>query len=65
MDKKTKRGGMGFLSTLTLIFVVLKLLGLIDWPWLWVLSPIWIFVLLIAAVFGVILVAGRIKKGRW
>lgn len=65
MDKKTKRGGMGFLSTLTLIFVVLKLLGLIDWPWLWVLSPIWIFVLLIAAVFGAILVAGRIKKGRW
>ncbi|HIT07720.1 MAG TPA: hypothetical protein IAB55_01365 [Candidatus Merdivicinus faecavium] len=65
MDKKTKRGGMGFLSTLTLIFVVLKLLGLIDWPWLWVLSPIWIPVLLIAAVFGVILVAGRIKKGRW
>lgn len=65
MDKKATRGGMGFLSTLTLIFVVLKLLGLIDWPWLWVLSPIWIFVLLIAAVFGVILVAGRIKKGRW
>ncbi len=65
MDKKTKRGGMGFLSTLTLIFVVLKLLGLIDWPWLWVLSPIWIPVLLIAAIFGVILVAGRIKKGRW
>lgn len=65
MDKKTTRGGMGFLSTLTLIFVVLKLLGLIDWPWLWVLSPIWIPVLLIAAVFGVILVAGRIKKGRW
>lgn len=65
MDKKATRGGMGFLSTLTLIFVVLKLLGLIDWPWLWVLSPIWIFVLLIAAVFGAILVAGRIKKGRW
>ena len=65
MDKKTKRGGMGFLSTLTLIFVVLKRLGLIDWPWLWVLSPIWIPVPLIAAIFGVILVAGRIKKGRW
>lgn len=65
MDKKATRGGMGFLSTLTLIFVVLKLLGLIDWPWLWVLSPIWIPVLLIAAVFDVILVAGRIKKGRW
>lgn len=65
MDKKTKRGGMGFLSTLTLIFVVLKLLGLIDWPWLWVLSPIWISALLIAVIFGAILVAGRIKKGRW
>lgn len=65
MDKRTTRGGMGFLSTLTLIFVVLKLLKLIDWPWLWVLSPIWIPALLIAAVFGVILAAGRVKKGRW
>lgn len=29
-------------SILLLIFLVMKLDGQIDWPWLWVLSPIWI-----------------------
>lgn len=31
---------MGFLEVLTLIFVVLKLLGKIDWSWWVVLSPV-------------------------
>jgi len=38
---------------LTLIFIVLKLTGNIDWSWWWVLSPIWISVL--AVISGVIL----------
>ncbi len=65
MDKKVKSGGMGFLSVLTLILVVLKLTGLIDWPWIWVLSPVWIFGLFLIIVFAVILIGGRIKKGKW
>lgn len=31
--------GMSFFSVLGLIFVVLKLVGKIDWSWWWVLSP--------------------------
>lgn len=27
---------------LTVIFVILKLAGVIAWTWLWVLSPLWI-----------------------
>jgi hypothetical protein len=47
MAEKTKTvvvrsGGIGFLGILTLIFITLKLTGHITWPWLWVLSPIWI-----------------------
>lgn len=38
---------MGFVDIITIIFVILKLLGLITWSWVWVLSPIWIAVLLI------------------
>ena len=34
--------GMGFFSVLSLIFIVLKLCNIIQWSWLWVLSPIWI-----------------------
>lgn len=35
-------GGLGLVSVLTILFVVLKLVGVISWSWIWVLSPIWI-----------------------
>lgn len=62
---KTRKGGMGFISALTLIFIVLKLTGYISWPWMWVLSPVWVSISLIAVAFAVILVGGRIAKGKW
>ena len=34
--------GGGFTGLLTIVFITLKLLGKIDWSWLWVLSPLWI-----------------------
>lgn len=34
------KSGLGFASVLTIVFVVLKLVGTIDWSWWWVLSPI-------------------------
>lgn len=33
---------MGILDVVAIIFIILKILGLIQWSWLWVLSPIWI-----------------------
>lgn len=30
---------MGFLEILTLVFIALKLMGVIDWGWLTVMSP--------------------------
>lgn len=42
---------MGICSVLGLIFVTLKLTGVIAWSWLWVLSPFWgpiaLFVILV------------------
>lgn len=38
---------MGFISALTLVFIVLKLCGVIAWSWWWVVSPIIIEVLMI------------------
>ena len=32
---------MGFMSTLTLIFIVLKLVGVIDWSWWLVFMPVY------------------------
>lgn len=50
-SKKTaSSGGIGFVGVLQIVFIVLKLCGLITWSWLWVLSPLWI-----SLVIGVLL----------
>jgi len=36
------KSGIDTIKILTIIFVALKVLGLIQWSWLWVFSPIWI-----------------------
>lgn len=33
---------VGFGGLLAIVFIVLKLTGVIAWSWLWVLSPLWI-----------------------
>ena len=40
--KTTVSGGIGFTGALTILFIALKLCGVIDWAWKWVLAPIWI-----------------------
>lgn len=47
-------GGV-FPALLTTLFVGLKLTNYISWPWVWVLSPLWI-PLLLWLVFAVIFV---------
>ena len=32
--------GIGFTGLLTIVFITLKLCGIINWSWWWVLSPI-------------------------
>ena len=57
MSKETtSSGGMGFLSTLTLIFVVLKLTDVIDWSWWWVFSPFWIGIPILLIFLVIVLV---------
>lgn len=40
----------GFLGTLTIVFIVLKLTHNIEWSWWWVLSPLWIPLLLVIVI---------------
>ena len=51
-----KSKGLGLLPILGLIFVVLKLTRIIDWSWLWVLSPFWIDVAVAVILFVVIII---------
>ena len=52
MNDKQASVGTNFASLLTIVFIVLKLCGVITWSWWWVLSPLWM-----SAIFWVILVA--------
>ena len=61
-NEKTTSGGIGFGSLLLLTFIILKLVGVIDWSWWWVLSPIWIPVVLLLAVSVLLFVVYRIVK---
>ena len=51
-----------FLVVLTAVFVALKLAGVIAWSWGWVLSPIWIGLLLIAVIILGLLALAKIAS---
>jgi len=46
-------GGIGFSGLLTIVFIVLKLLNVIQWSWWWVLSPLWIPLALVLAIYAI------------
>jgi hypothetical protein len=58
MDNKnvSTGNGIGFCGVLTLIFITLKLIGIINWSWWWVLSPLWIPVAIALFIILIILV---------
>lgn len=37
-----ERSGLSLPTVVLVVFVILKLVGVIAWSWWWVLSPIWI-----------------------
>jgi hypothetical protein len=53
---------MGFLEVLTLIFITLKLVGSITWPWVWVLAPLWIGYAVLGAIFILIFIIAVIAS---
>lgn len=60
MSSQNTSGGIGVGGALGIAFIVLKLTGVIDWSWWWVLSPFWgsfalvILVILIVVAFGLV-----------
>lgn len=49
-SSKSSSSGIGFGGALTILFIGLRLGGLIDWSWWWVLSPLWIPLAVVALV---------------
>lgn len=64
-NSSSSSSGIGFPGLLTVLFIGLKLTGHITWPWIWVLSPLWISALIgltiLAIVFIIALVSGVFK----
>lgn len=52
---RSQSTGMGLTGWLTLLFIALKLTGVIDWSWWWVLSPIWISATVVIGLLAVVL----------
>ena len=65
-DKKVevKAGGegIGFSGLLTIAFIVLKLCKIIDWPWIWVVSPLWIGFAIVIVLLIIFVVVKAILK---
>ena len=47
-------GGIGFCGLLTILFIGLKLVHVIDWSWWWVLSPLWVPLALVFGIIGIV-----------
>lgn len=58
METKTTSSGIGLTGLVFIVFLVLKLTHVIDWPWLWVTAPLWIPL----AIALVLLLVGLILK---
>jgi len=43
----SSRSGLSTWGVLLIVFVVLKLIGVINWGWGWVLAPLWIPVVIV------------------
>ena len=56
-------GGIGFSGLLTIVFIVLKLTGHINWSWVWVLAPLWggiaLVILMVLILFPIIFLGRR------
>ena len=55
-DAGTLKGlGIGFSGLLTILFIGLKLTGVITWSWWWVLSPLWITAIIVLVILACVL----------
>jgi hypothetical protein len=56
MNGNSSSGGITVTGLLQVAFIVLKLCHVIDWPWVWVLSPTWITCALILIILIVVFI---------
>lgn len=59
-DSNINNGGVGIGTVVLIVFIILKLCGVINWPWIWVLSPLWIgFILTVILIIIAVIIRIR------
>lgn len=62
-NENNNGGGIGLLGLLQVAFIVLKLCGVINWSWVWVLAPLWIPIVLALVIVVVLLIVEASRHG--
>ena len=60
-SSSSSSSGIGFPGLLTVLFVGLKLTGHITWPWVWVLSPLWISALIGLTIVAIMIIIALVN----
>ena len=61
METDVKHAGLGFAEALTLLFIALKLCGVINWSWAWALCPLWISLIFFGVVASLVIIVTALK----
>ena len=67
-NNSSSSGGIGFCGLLTIVFIILKLCGVINWSWWWVLAPMWIstiIALVIIAIWVAVMIHSDRGSDKW
>lgn len=60
--------GTGIPTVVLVVFIILKLVGVINWSWWWVLSPLWIsaglWLVVAVVVYGTIIISRLSERKR-
>lgn len=59
---KNENRGLNDMDLLLILFIGLKLAGVISWSWIWVLAPMWIP--LAIWVISVLVISRKRRKGK-
>lgn len=60
----TAGGGLGLSGVLLVVFIVLKLCKVITWSWVWVLSPLWISLIIWGIILLILVIYIMLDKQR-
>lgn len=53
MSNSSNNNGINFMGLLLVLFIGLKLAGIIDWSWWWVMAPMWGTMALVVVVLAI------------